>query len=115
MSDEREKLAFQLKDAAKLSAILVCAMMKSVPDRLNSAFKSGAVPEPRIAGEDGQVFDCLYQYHAYLWGKYGKERADKMVDDFKKEVKAALEGLFADKVESSASPAPAGETRKDNE
>lgn len=111
MSDEREKPAFQLKNAAKLSAILVCAMMKSVPDRLNSAFKSGAVPEPRIAGEDGQVFDCLYQYHAYLWGKYGKERADKMVDDFKKEVKAALEGLFA---ESSASPAPAGETRKDN-
>lgn len=99
MSDVKEK-AFPLKAAAYWSAILVNAMMKKIPNRLNSQFQNGAFLEPRITDEAGQTFDCLYQYHAYLWGKYGKERADKMVDDFKKEVMAVFESIFASETSS---------------
>lgn len=94
MNDKQDKIVFPLKDAAMVSAFMVAAMMNSIPNRLDALFRSGHVPEPRIKGEDGQDFDCLYQYHAYLWGKYGKEKADKMVDDFKKEMEDAFKRMF---------------------
>lgn len=89
-----KKIAFPLDKAASMAALLTTAMMKNIPNLLDGKYLSGGIPEPRIEGEDGQIFDCLYQYHAYLWGKHGKEKADEMVNDFKKRAKEAFERLF---------------------
>jgi hypothetical protein len=69
----------------------------------DSVFSGGGIPEPAIQDkESGLVFENLYQYHAYWWGRDSLEGADRRVGEYQNKLVKALESICFDTDEQCA-------------
>ena len=63
----------------------------------DSVFSGGGIPEPAIQDkESGLVFENLYQYHAYWWGRDSLEGADRRVGEYQNKLVKSLESICFD-------------------